>query len=242
MCEPVRNLGLVRPVAPNIGSEFGNICPSCRRSAPIVYRGVLAYCTACGQSRIPLVAKSTNLAGKASIIGGGLTKVAGWIVLAGGTAFGLAMLGILQAIFPAGFAGWAVGGPIIAIAVAVGALLLRGGKSLESSGVAEQRDTHTSAIFQLAEHNQNTVTAAQVAGAIGVSAQSADELLTALAKAQPDHVVLEVDDQGNVFYRVSARGLSRVASFDEKLRVAQEAAHDDEAEAHVESGALRGRT
>ena len=42
---------------------------------------------------MPLVAKSTNLAGKASIIGGGLTKVAGWIILAGGTAFGLALLG-----------------------------------------------------------------------------------------------------------------------------------------------------
>jgi hypothetical protein len=191
---------------------------------------------------MPLTSKSTNLAGKASIIGGSLTRVAGWIILAGGVAFGLAMLGILQAIFPAGFAGWAVGLPIITIATIVGTLLLRGGKSLESSGVAEQRDTHTSAIFQLAEHNQNTVTAAQVAGAIGISTQSADELLTSLAKAQPEHVVLEVDDQGNVFYRVSARGLSRVASFDEKLRVAQEAAVESAAESVVESGALRGRT
>jgi hypothetical protein len=209
-----------------------------------VYRGVLAYCTACGNPRIPLVAKSTNLAGKASIIGGGLTRVFGWIVLAGGTAFGLAMLGILQAIFPAGFAGWAVGGPIIAIAVTVGALLLRGGKSLESSGVAQQKDTHTSAIFELAEHNQNTVTAAQVATAIGISTTSADELLTSLAKAQPEHVVLEVGDEGNVFYRVSARGLSRVASFDEKLRVAQESAHGaEDVESTVETGAaLRGRT
>jgi parvulin-like peptidyl-prolyl isomerase len=195
---------------------------------------------------MPLVAKSTNLAGKASIIGGGLTRVAGWIVLAGGTAFGLAMLGILQALFPAGFAGWAVGGPIIAIAVTVGALLLRGGKSLESSGAAEQRDTHTSAIFQLAEHNQNTVTAEQVAAAIGISTASADELLTSLAKTQPEYVVLEVGEQGNVFYRVSARGLSRVASFDEKLRVAQEAAVMGDEESRVESGshlgALRRRT
>lgn len=202
--------------------EFGATCPSCRRSAPIVYRGVLAYCTACGAPRMPLVAKSTNLAGKPSIIGGALTRVFGWIVLSGGTAFGLAMLGLLQAIFPAGFAGWAVGLPIIAISVTIGVLLLRGGKSLESTGVAEQRDTHTAAIFSLAEHNQNTVTAAQVAGALGMSTQSADELLTSLAKSNPDHVVLEVDDQGNVYYRVSARGLSRIASFDEKLRVAQE--------------------
>jgi len=56
--------------------------------------------------------------------------------------------------------------------------------------------------------------------------------------------VLEVDDQGNVFYRVSARGLSRVASFDEKLRVAQEAKIETADADHdaAESGALRGRT
>ncbi len=199
-------------------------CPHCRSSAPIVYRGVLAYCTACGASRIPLAAKSTNLAGKPSIIGGALARVFGWIVLTGGVAFGLAMLGILQAIFPAGFAGWAVGLPIITIAAIVGTLLLRGGRSLESTGAAEQRDTHTAAIFSLAERNQNSVTAAQVGAAIGMSPARADELLTALAKSQSDHVVLEIDDQGGVFYRVSARGLSRVQSFDQKLRVAQETA------------------
>jgi hypothetical protein len=220
-------------------SEFGATCPSCRRSAPIVYRGVLAYCTACGAPRMPLVAKSTTLAGKPSIIGGALTRVFGWIVLAGGTAFGLAMLGILQAIFPAGFAGWAVGLPIIFLSALLGILLLRSGKSLESTGVAEQRDTQVSAIFSLAEHNQSTVTAALVGRALGMSAQSADELLTSLAKSNPDHVVLEVDDQGNVFYRVSSRGLSRVASFDEKLRVAQESAVEEAAQHEEQASVLR---
>ncbi len=220
-------------------SEFGATCPSCRRSAPIVYRGVLAYCTACGAPRMPLVAKSTTLAGKPSIIGGALTRVFGWIVLAGGAAFGLAMLGILQAIFPAGFAGWAVGLPIIFLSTLLGVLLLRSGKSLESTGVAEQRDTQVSAIFSLAEHNQNTVTAGLVGRALGMSAESADGLLTSLAKSNPDHVVLEVDDQGNVFYRVSSRGLSRVASFDEKLRVAQETAVDESAQRDEQARVLR---
>jgi hypothetical protein len=192
-----------------------------------VYRGVLAYCTACGAPRVPLVAKSTTLAGKPSIIGGALTRVAGWIILSGGTALGLALLGILQAIFPAGFAGWAVGLPIITIAITVGALLLRGGRSLESTGIAEQRGTHEAAIFSLAEQRGGAVTAPQVAQAIGITVERADALLTELAKARPDHVVLEIDEQGGIFYRVSARGLSRVQSFDQKLRVA-EAQHSAE--------------
>lgn len=205
-----------------------DVCPQCKSRAPIVYRGVFAYCTACGASRLPLAAKSTNLAGKPSIIGGALTRVAGWIVLSGGVALGLALLGILQAIFPAGFAGWAVGLPIVCLSVLFGVLLLRGGRSLEGAGVAAQKDTHVAAIFSLAEQNQNTLTAAQVASAVGMSMASADALLTELAKTRPDHVVLEVSDAGDVFYRVSARGLSRVQSFDNRLRVA-EAAHASDA-------------
>ena len=219
-------------------------CPQCNSRAPIVYRGVMAYCTACGSPRVPLVAKSTNLAGKASIIGGGLTRVFGWIVLSGGVAFGLAMLGILQAIFPAGFAGWAVGLPIIALSVFFGVLLLRGGRSLEGAGVAARRETHTSAIFSLAERNGNILTAAQVAGAIGLPVARADELLTELAKAQPDYVMLEVDDAGAVYYRVSARGLSRIQSFDQRLRVegAGKAAETEAPSADAAREALRSRT
>jgi hypothetical protein len=217
-------------------------CPNCRASAPIVYRGVLAYCTSCGAPRLPLAAKSTNLTGKPSIIGGALTRVLGWIVLSGGVALGLALLGLLQAIFPAGFAGFAVGLPIIALAVLFGTLLLRGGRSLESSGVTEQRETRTAAIFALADKRGGVVTAADVAGALGLSTPSADELLTALAKSNPDHVVLEIDEQGGIFYRVSARGLSRVQSFDEKLRVASQPADAHEASEPSDEPALRTRT
>jgi len=209
-----------------------------------VYRGVLAYCTSCGAPRLPLAAKSTNLTGKPSIIGGALTRVLGWIVLSGGVALGLALLGLLQAIFPAGFAGFAVGLPIIALAVLFGTLLLRGGRSLESSGVTEQRETRTAAVFSLADKRGGVVTAADVAGALGLSTSSADELLTTLAKSNPDHVVLEIDDQGGIFYRVSARGLSRVQSFDEKLRIASQPHEGAAREASEPSDepALRTRT
>jgi hypothetical protein len=206
-------------------ATFGG-CPNCRSTAPIVYRGMMAYCTSCGAQRLPLVAKSTNHAGKPRIIGGALTRVLGWIVLAGGVSIGLGLLGLLQAIFPAGFAGYAVGLPIILIASILGAALLRGGRSLESTGVAEQRETRTSAVFSLAENRGGMVTAAQVANALGMGTSQADELLTSLAKSLPDHVVLEVDEHGGIFYRISSRGLSRVQSFDEKLRVATERQED----------------
>jgi hypothetical protein len=228
-------------------SAYG-ACPRCKSQAPIVYRGVMAYCTACGSPRFPLAAKSTNLAGKPSIIGGALARVAGWIVLSGGIALGIALLGLLQALFPAGFAGWAVGLPIIALAILFGVLLLRGGRSLESTGVAEQKGTHATAIYSLAEQSGNILTAAQVGHAIGVSAADADALLTELAKTQPDHVVLEVDDAGNIFYRVSARGLSRVQSFDQRLRVAASEQPDQAAEqaepssSSAGASALRGRS
>ena len=171
------------------------VCPNCRSNAPIVYRGVMAYCTSCGAQRLPLVAKSTNHAGKPRIIGGALTRVAGWVVLFGGLALGLALLGILQAIFPAGFAGFAVGGPIMVIAAVLGMVLLRGGRSLETTGIEQQRETRTAAVFSLADNHGGKVTAAEVAAVLSVSATEADELLTALAKTRPDHVVLEVDDQ-----------------------------------------------
>ena len=214
-------------------------CPNCRVTAPIAYRGMMAYCTSCGAQRLPLVAKSTNHAGKPRIIGGALTRAFGWAVLSGGVFVGLTLLGILQAIFPAGFAGFAVGLPIILIATVLGVMMLRAGRSLESTGVAEQRDTRTAAIFSLSDNRGGIVTAADVAGALAISTAEADELLTNLAKTQSDHVALEVDDQGGMFYRVSARGLARVQSFDERLRVSASQQHEPES---VESAGLRSRS
>ncbi len=169
---------------------------------------------------MPLVAKATNLAGKGSILGGTLARVLGWIVLGSGVVVGLGLLGLLQAIFPGGFAGWLVGLPILLFGSIIGVALMRGGRSLESSGMAEQRETRMQALFSLAENRGGMVTAAGVSEALAMPSAEADLLLTELAKSHPDHVVLEIDDQGNVFYRVSERGLSRVQSFDEKLRVA----------------------
>src|SRR5690242_5493841 len=101
------------------------MCPRCRQSAPILYRRVMAYCTACGAPRPPLTGTSLNLAGQPSKIGGAVASVVGWIVLAGGLSLALMITLIAQALFPAGFAGYALGIPIAALSLVVGILLVR---------------------------------------------------------------------------------------------------------------------
>jgi hypothetical protein len=48
------------------------------------------------------------------------------------------------------------------------------------------------------------VTAADAARALGVGIAEADAMLTALAKRDPERVAVDVDDEGVVWYRVSA--------------------------------------
>ena len=58
------------------------VCPYCQNDAPVVYRGMVAYCTACGAVRpAVLPTKSINLAGQPSKVGGIVAKVFGWLVL-----------------------------------------------------------------------------------------------------------------------------------------------------------------
>ncbi|MEO6418086.1 MAG: hypothetical protein ABIP39_01665, partial [Polyangiaceae bacterium] len=78
-----------------------------------MYRGVLAYCTACGQLRVPLAGPAVNLAGQPSQIGGSVAKILGWLVLGVGVVVAVLLTALLQAIFPAGFVGWLFGAVIM---------------------------------------------------------------------------------------------------------------------------------
>lgn len=179
---------------------MSDVCPHCRTPAPIVYRGVMAYCAGCGRPRPPLTAASVNLAGQPSKVGGSVAKVFGWLTLAGGLMLALLVAALFQALFPAGFVGWAFGGVIAVVALAVGLSLVVGGKSLSKSGVATERATRTQAIFALAANRGGMLTALDVARALGIPHPAADQLLTDLAKEDADRVKLEVDDHGGLFY------------------------------------------
>jgi hypothetical protein len=178
------------------------MCPHCGREAPIVYRGVLPYCTACGAIRMPLSSPSVNLAGKPSQVGGTFTTVLGWLVLVCGGSLALAV-GLLALALGAPGVGLAFAIPIAVIVLAIGIALVRSGGSLNRSGVQTGQMTRDQALMAMAAH-RGAVTAVDAARALGIGAAEADAMLTALAKREPDRVAVDVDDQGVIWYRVSA--------------------------------------
>ncbi|GAC1551240.1 MAG: hypothetical protein NVS3B10_13910 [Polyangiales bacterium] len=190
-----------------------DVCPRCRQNAPIVYRGVNAFCTACGAPRSLLTSGSVNLAGQPSKVGGQITRVFGWIVLVLGTLIAagtLAMCGAMVGMAAA--APWIVSVPIALTAWILSYFLLKGGKQLQQSGVDTQKATRSQAVFALANTRGGMVTPNDLAQAIGVTPKEADDILTAMAKEDSDHVSIEVDDNGNIYYRFAAAHWTAIAS------------------------------
>ncbi len=182
-------------------------CPHCGRDAPIVYRGVVASCTACGGLRVPLTGPSVNLAGTPSRVGGAVARVAGWLVLLFGGSLSLGVGLLLGAIFSLNVA-MAFALPIAFIALGVGLALLKGGSTLRRSGSEAALATREQALLAMAAMaakpetagGRSGVTAPAAARALGVSVEEADAMLTALAKREPDPLAVEIDDQGAVWY------------------------------------------
>lgn len=162
---------------------------------------------------MPLSSNSVNHAGRTSAVGGVVTRTIGWIVLVAGLLVGFGTLGTCGALV--GFASAApylLGVPVIALALLVGWLLLRSGKELSDEGTRVQKTARTQAVFALANVRGGLLTALDVSQSMGMSVAEADALLTSLAKEQPEHVSLDIDDQGAVFYRFLAAQLRAVAS------------------------------
>ena len=178
------------------------MCPHCGREAPIVYRGVIPYCTACGALRAPLSSPSINHAGKPSRVGGTFASVLGWLVLVCGGSLALAVFLLSLALNAVGV-GLAIAIPVAVVDLVIGIALVRSGRSLSSSGVEAARSTREQALLAVAAH-RGSVTAADAARALGVGIAEADAMLTALAKRDPERVAVDVDDEGVVWYRVSA--------------------------------------
>ncbi|HLK35437.1 MAG TPA: hypothetical protein VKU41_01710 [Polyangiaceae bacterium] len=204
---------------------YGLACPHCGSDAPIVYRGVVPCCTACGGVRVPLSGPSVNLAGGPSKVGGVLAGVAGWLALVVGLSFA-AGLGLLVALFATPGVAWAVALPVVMISLVVGVGLIRGGRSLRRSGVQAEGAMREQALLAVAAH-QGAVTAADAARALAIGVAEADESLTALAKRDPEHLNVEVDDQGVVWYRAVAPLRARVADPAGPALAAQDVPRDD---------------
>ena len=175
------------------------MCPHCRQYAPIVYRGVVPHCTACGRVRAPFTTRSVNLAGRPAAVGGTVANVLGWVVLGVGGALALG-LGLLFSLVTPMF-GVTVGVTLGIIALTLGLVLVLSGRKLQKSGAADQKDTRRQAIYALAGHRGGVLTVLDVAQALGISPEEADVVLTDLAKTQPDQCVLELDEGGSIYFR-----------------------------------------
>jgi hypothetical protein len=213
------------------------MCPQCGRDAPIVYRGVVPYCTACGALRAPLSTPSINLAGKPSRVGGAVASIVGWLVLGVGLSLALG-LGLLLWLIFSGLVAAVVSAPFAIIAALLGVLLLRSGSSLRRSGADAERATRDQALLSMAGHH-GPVTAVDAARLLNVTVASADAMLTELAKRDPDRIAVDVDDQGVVWYRL-ARPFSEFApATGERVRIDESASRADALAAEGEERAER---
>ena len=152
---------------------------------------------------MPLANTSVTLAGQPSKVGGTVARVFGWLVLGGGWAFAAALAALIL-VLGGGWAAAVIAGPIAAVAAIIAYVLLRGGRELKKSGDDTENATRNQAIFALANTRNGVLKAWDVAQMLHVTPKEADDVLTKLAKEHPDHVTVDVDDDGNVLYRFPA--------------------------------------
>ena len=154
------------------------------------------------------------MAGQPSKVGGQVTRVFGWITLVFGTLLAAGLFAACSAAIgtSAAAAPFVLALPIAIITWVVSYLLLKGGKSLQQSGVDQQKATRTQAVFMLANTRGGMVTPADLAQSIGITPAEADEFLTSMAKESSDNVSIEVDDNGTIFYRFNAAHWNTITS------------------------------
>lgn len=162
---------------------------------------------------MPLAGASVNLAGQPSKVGGTVARVFGWVTLVFGTLVALGTFSMCSAIAaPGAAAPYIIAVPLALVAWLTSWFLLKGGKELKKSGAEAEKNTRSQAVFALANMRGGMITPADLAQAIGVTPADADAILTNLAKESPDHVSIEVDDNGTIFYRFAAAHWQAIAS------------------------------
>lgn len=177
------------------------VCPHCGKDAPVVYRGALPYCTACGKIRAPLSGPAVHMTGKPSRIGGEVTRVVGWVALAAGAMVALLVGSFFQWLFAGAIIGWILGIAILVITLIVAFALLRGGRALRDSGARAEARTFEQAVDALAQSRGGILSALDVGQVLGISDVEADKYLTDFAKKNPERVRVEIDEAGTIVYQ-----------------------------------------
>jgi len=162
---------------------------------------------------MPLTGASVNLAGQPSKVGGKVARVFGWVLLVFGSLLAAGTFAACSSIVGATAAApFILAIPIAIITWVLSYFILKGGKELAQSGTDVQKATRNQAVFALANTRGGMVTPADLAQAIAVTPKEADDVLTAMAKESPDHVSIEVDDNGTIYYRFNAAHWQAIAS------------------------------
>jgi hypothetical protein len=179
-------------------------CISCGQNAPIVLRGVDAFCTVCGARRTPFAADIVNIAGKPARLGGHAARAFGWGFLVLGLFLALTIGLVVQAIASMFVAttwlGLAFGVPIALLSIGVAVLAIMGGRKLLHAGERRLRKAQVEAVHGLARHQRGVVKAGDVARALSLDDEEADALLVTLAKDPSEEVSIDIDDDGRVSY------------------------------------------
>jgi hypothetical protein len=197
------------------------LCPHCGQNAPVVYKGVFAFCSACDKPRAPFSGKALAFAGQPSKVGGRVGRAIGLMLLVFGLLAAVASMLFFQLLVPDKNIGYAVGLPIALISVVVSTVLLVSSGRLRRLGSDVERQTRLEALYALAVNRGGTLTAIDAGRALHIDAAQIEALLSELAKTQPEHVSLEFDESGQSFYLFSHAG-TRPHPFGAKYRVGSE--------------------
>lgn len=175
------------------------MCPHCRTSAPLIYRGVTAYCSACGRQRTALSADSLTYAGKPAQLGASVVRAFGWFGLMVGLLFAT-VCGLLVGFIGTPIAGLATFAALALFSTLAFYLVRRGGRALDESGQESLEKKQDQALYALAARNGGMVHAFQAAAALDLTADQADAVLTRLNRARPLEIQVELTDDGQIFY------------------------------------------
>ncbi len=175
------------------------LCPYCQQDAPLIYRGITAYCTACGRQRALLSSTSVSFAGKPAHVGGIVVRTFGYLGLTFGVGFAL-FVGLFVGLVASATAGLITGGVLTALTLIFALPMLFGGKKLEASGDHERDQQRVQAVFALAANRGGVLRARDAAAALDMPIDAADTFLTELAKRRYDEMNVDVSESGEVVY------------------------------------------
>jgi hypothetical protein len=122
---------------------------------------------------------------------------------------------------PTSAIGYAIGAALAVVSLLVSLALLYGSHRLHRAGSDAQREARQQALYALAANRGGLLAPVDAARSLGLTVSDVEAALSDWAKRDPDHVSLEVDEEGELFYLFSRPG-QRIDTFGKRYRVEPE--------------------